>query len=118
MFLTAANVNWVDGPWLGILRPYGDNRWVLPSTRTETADADLNKRKHLHGSIVPYCHFFFSVVEDIALGSSHDCAGIDRRGQNFGFWRCRNGGSPWCEIDLPPSPVFPSETTTMVFMEA
>ncbi|GAU88511.1 hypothetical protein RvY_01198 [Ramazzottius varieornatus] len=79
----AKQVGWVDGPWLGILRPFGDNRWVLPSLRSESVDNDFNK-----------------LMEDIAQGSSHDCGGMDKRGKLFGFWRCRNGGSPWCEIDL------------------
>jgi len=79
----AKQVSWVDGPWIGILRPFGDNRWVLPSLRAESNDADLNK-----------------LMEDIAQGSSYDCAGLDKRGKLFGFWRCRNGGSPYCEIDL------------------
>ncbi|OQV25821.1 hypothetical protein BV898_00747 [Hypsibius exemplaris] len=79
----AKQISWVDGPWLGLLRPFGDNRWVLPSLRTETNDNALNK-----------------LIEDIAQGSQYDCGGLDKRGKLFGYWRCRNGGSPWCEIDL------------------
>lgn len=79
----AKQVSWVDGPWIGLLRPFGDNRWVLPSLRGQSMDNDLNK-----------------LIEDIARGSSNDCGGMDKRGKLFGFWRCRNGGSPWCEIDL------------------
>ena len=51
-------------------------------------------------SVVTSCVILFTVIEDIARGSSNDCGGMDKRGKLFGFWRCRNGGSPWCEIDL------------------
>ncbi|XP_055331044.1 uncharacterized protein LOC129583305 isoform X2 [Paramacrobiotus metropolitanus] len=79
----AQQVSWVDGPWIGMLRPFGDEFWILPSIRTETQDVDLNK-----------------MFGEIAKDSSHDCGGYNRRGKDFGFWRCRRGGSPWCELEL------------------
>ncbi|XP_055333928.1 salivary glue protein Sgs-3-like [Paramacrobiotus metropolitanus] len=81
----AHNVSWGDGPWIGMVRMFNDRRFVLPSTNAVTGDPSFNK-----------------MIEDIAgnLGTGYNCGGMDKSGNQFGFWSCTPSGSPWCEIDL------------------
>lgn len=39
------SVAWSDGPWIGAIRLFGDSRWIMPSTKGQTNDNELNNRK-------------------------------------------------------------------------
>ncbi|XP_055331138.1 perlucin-like protein [Paramacrobiotus metropolitanus] len=76
-------VSWVDGPWIGMIRLFGDSRYYFPSTHGQASDSSLNNQ-----------------ISQLASRATNDCGGFDKYGNNFGFWRCRNGGSPICEMEL------------------
>ena len=41
---TVRTISWVDGPWIGMIRLFGDSRWMLPSTHGQSDENGLNNR--------------------------------------------------------------------------
>ncbi|XP_055346502.1 uncharacterized protein LOC129593988 isoform X1 [Paramacrobiotus metropolitanus] len=92
-FLEAAvkNTSYNTGPWIGLIRSnHSSDKFMLPTTLTETGDAMFDEYMELLG------------LGNIRMGDN--CVGFDRHGNGFGYWNCSLAGTPLCEMKLASVP--------------